>query len=399
VEDFYIEQHEEGRNVELYNCFGPVRTFSPYNVFRLAAWYGYYLGGITSGISFWAACDSGGYSSWNEYGLTSFSPYTPVYLDETSATNAKHLEAIRLGTQDYQYMVRLHDRIAEETIVNPENPSLPAAVALLNDACGAVLGPALEEDPRDWMLWHPSVPRDCSIADSVRIQIGNMLDALDTGAMTGYWRFEEGQGATAEDSSLNEHDGTLQPTGSLPSWVSGRRGKALEFDGINDYVNYGNHFTLDYNEAFTVEFWAYITGLEASFETFFSKRDGNYKGHVLCYHAGLSKILWQQIASLSPSNRIGVYWPLPPTNQWVHIALTVDGTGANGIKLYYNGAPQSGTVLNNNLTSSIATSTNFNLGRDVYSSGSAYFGGMIDEFRIYPRALSIEEVEQHFLDY
>jgi len=48
-----------------------------------------------------------------------------------------------------------------------------------------------------------------------------------------YWKFDEGSGTTAGDSSGNGNDGTLV---NGPTWVSGRHGMALSFDGVDDYV-------------------------------------------------------------------------------------------------------------------------------------------------------------------
>ena len=50
--------------------------------------------------------------------------------------------------------------------------------------------------------------------------------------LVGWWRFDEGTGTTAGDSSGNGNIGTI----SGASWVDGKFGKALSFDGTNDYV-------------------------------------------------------------------------------------------------------------------------------------------------------------------
>ena len=50
--------------------------------------------------------------------------------------------------------------------------------------------------------------------------------------LVGAWKFNEGGGTTAYDSSGNDNDGTIYGA----SWVDGKVGKALSFDGDNDYV-------------------------------------------------------------------------------------------------------------------------------------------------------------------
>ncbi len=52
----------------------------------------------------------------------------------------------------------------------------------------------------------------------------------------GWWRFNEGAGTIAVDSSTNKNNGTLEGTDGPPQWVAGREGTALEFDGVDDGV-------------------------------------------------------------------------------------------------------------------------------------------------------------------
>ncbi|MHC4168510.1 MAG: hypothetical protein ACYSWQ_16280 [Planctomycetota bacterium] len=60
--------------------------------------------------------------------------------------------------------------------------------------------------------------------------------------LVGHWRFDEGSGTTAFDSSGNGNDGTLN---GGPNWVVGYLGGALEFDGSDDWVDCGNDPSLD----------------------------------------------------------------------------------------------------------------------------------------------------------
>src|SRR3989338_9287108 len=60
--------------------------------------------------------------------------------------------------------------------------------------------------------------------------------------LVGYWSMNEGTGSYAGDASGNKNTGTL--TGG-PTWVDGKRGKALSFDGSNDYVSVADANSLD----------------------------------------------------------------------------------------------------------------------------------------------------------
>ena len=67
-----------------------------------------------------------------------------------------------------------------------------------------------------------------------------------------HWRFDEGSGTIAADTSGNSNDGTLMGN---PQWVTGKIGGALEFDGDGDYVDCGNDAIFDITEEITLAIW------------------------------------------------------------------------------------------------------------------------------------------------
>ncbi|KYK25880.1 hypothetical protein AYK20_04305 [Thermoplasmatales archaeon SG8-52-1] len=52
-----------------------------------------------------------------------------------------------------------------------------------------------------------------------------------------YWKFDECNGDTLEDSSGHNYDGTIYES----TWTTGQSGCALDFDGVDDYVNLDMH--------------------------------------------------------------------------------------------------------------------------------------------------------------
>ncbi|MFY3740858.1 MAG: hypothetical protein HMLIMOIP_001303 [Candidatus Nitrosomirales archaeon] len=74
-----------------------------------------------------------------------------------------------------------------------------------------------------------------------------------TGGLVGQWKFDEGAGTTAADSSGNSNTGTLV---NGPIWSSSCvSGSCLSFDGSNDYVNVLDSSTLDGMSELTVSAW------------------------------------------------------------------------------------------------------------------------------------------------
>ena len=78
--------------------------------------------------------------------------------------------------------------------------------------------------------------------------------AADSG-LVGYWKFDEGSGTTAHDTSGNGNDGTI--TGAR--WVTGISGSALKFSDTNTYVLMKRFPDgINSNSEFTVSFWIKI---------------------------------------------------------------------------------------------------------------------------------------------
>jgi hypothetical protein len=69
------------------------------------------------------------------------------------------------------------------------------------------------------------------------------------GGPVAYWKFDEGSGQTAYDFTNNSNDGQLGSTTAAdaadPTWIQGKYGSALSFDGVDDYVDCGNDSSLD----------------------------------------------------------------------------------------------------------------------------------------------------------
>jgi len=168
--ELFLRQQREGRELGLYSCDGPARCFDPFSYYLLQHWHCFEIGAKWSG--FWAFGDSGGASCWNEYLAEGNGPYCPIYLDETSVTGAKYMEAIREGVQDYEYLVTLRDRVAELERAGRAHPALSRAKALLAGACQRVLKGERGANYR----WDED--KDRGVADAVRAEILDVLTEL-----------------------------------------------------------------------------------------------------------------------------------------------------------------------------------------------------------------------------
>ncbi|MBN2376528.1 MAG: hypothetical protein JXD22_09010 [Sedimentisphaerales bacterium] len=169
--DFYIKHRKAGRNLWFYSCSGPGKLLDPYSYHRMQHWFCWQYGGQGSG--FWAFGDSNGSSSWNEY-LSNVGAYTPVFLDENSVTAGKHMEAIREGIEDFEYLRILQDKIANLENDHVNSNTIEQAKIFLDSAARRVTSCMTNGDKLYW-----KEPKDRSVADTVRIEILELLLKLE----------------------------------------------------------------------------------------------------------------------------------------------------------------------------------------------------------------------------
>jgi hypothetical protein len=193
-----------------------------------------------------------------------------------------------------------------------------------------------------------------------------------------YLTFDEGSGNIAYDYSGNKNNGTLY---NGVAWVDGKFGKALSFDGVDDYVGgfTESKFDLDY---ITISVWVKVNG-EFSIISKRCYAGGSTRAYDLYYSNGRINFCF----STDGTNPYTLSYPIS-LETWYHIVATYDGI--NG-KLYINGnlvssSSVSGTLYKNNY--------DFVIGYlSATSPPSGFFNGTIDEVQIYNRALSEEEIK------
>jgi hypothetical protein len=225
---------------------------------------------------------------------------------------------------------------------------------------------------------------------TARIQVGADAPAMNTtltinlargvfpSGLVGYWRFDEGKGGIASDSSGNDNNGILV---NGPAWVNGKYGKALSFDGVNDYVVVPQSSSLDIVNSVSVTAWIYPKALPASGVILSRWYDGTEpdRGIVLqllpgFYHFGV----------IDDNNRLLVPFSFE-INKWYFLAATWNGSVS---RAYVNGIE-----IGNRSTSGSFTNQNLNLGigSDI-NPFEWYFNGTIDNVMVYNRTLSPQEV-------
>ncbi len=212
---------------------------------------------------------------------------------------------------------------------------------------------------------------------------GHPAGGSPVGSQVGYWKFDEGQGTTANNSGNG--GSTLNGTINGATWTNdGKFGKALSFDGSNDYANTSSRI-IDSTNSFSVSGWVKFSSLSSNYSVpLWNGVDSTTGGFGLGYRKPNSRVIYAGWGSSAGE----VAGPISTDNTWYYLSSVYDGSKH---KFYVNGVLQ-GSV--NFSTSNFAsgTTTFGNL-----SSGNGYwFNGLIDEVKVYNYALTDSDIQ---LDY
>jgi hypothetical protein len=201
---------------------------------------------------------------------------------------------------------------------------------------------------------------------------------LTTG-LVGYWPFngKDISGTIAYDRSGNGNNGTI--TGATKA--IGKLGQGLSFDGNGDYVYIADPFHLN---QLTVSAWVWRDPTDSggcSWPPFVSKwhGGGEWTSGMQCGNYAF----W--ITGPSPSISIDSSIPVPK-GQWLLVTMTYDGS-------HFYAYENTTIIVDQAATGNIVDDTGgINFARNELQS--SYFKGLIDDVRVYNRALSAEEIKR-----
>src|SRR6266540_787980 len=199
--------------------------------------------------------------------------------------------------------------------------------------------------------------------------------------LVGHWKLDEGSGIIVADSSANGNNGTLT---NGTAWVSGWISNALSFDGVDDYVEVPNSSNLGITADITLAAWIKRATL-GNYGAVVSKTDGNSICDYDLYFVGGANTLHFYADGQSPQETISI--GAVSDTEWHHVAVTRSG---ETVAFYIDGAPAgTATVSGESADNPIP----LRIGTDGpgYSADSM-LSGLIDEVRVYARALSPQEI-------
>jgi prepilin-type N-terminal cleavage/methylation domain-containing protein len=224
----------------------------------------------------------------------------------------------------------------------------------------------------------------------------------------GYWDFNQIIGSatpyTIKDLTNNGNTGILgngacaPGAGSCPSAIAGltfsggNLGNALYFDGTDDYVNCGNSSLFNIASAITIEAWVRPSTLNPGSwnriaEKFSCDWSTFWHGWRLSISGTDGKIGWEWSDGSYPWTGVSSNSALN-LNVWTHVVVQING---NIGSIYINGQLDKQEDRGKSLSATSAT---------LYLNGpwGERLNGALDEVRIYAKALSSAEIQQHYAE-
>ncbi|WP_432181383.1 LamG-like jellyroll fold domain-containing protein [Streptomyces sp. NBC_00063] len=207
------------------------------------------------------------------------------------------------------------------------------------------------------------------------------------------WKLDDDAGATQAAGSAGER--TLALHGGPTLGVDGAKGKAVSFDGADDYLA-SDIPTVDTSVGFSVSAWAKLDKLPSGAAVIAAQPGNNSPGFELYYSQSRDRWAFNQYtsdtASATPVRAEQAAAGGVSVGTWTHLVGTFSTT-TDDLRLYVNG----------NLAGAIAYDSPWDarrglqIGAGSYDGApSAFFPGAIDDVRLFDKPLAQDEVTALF---
>ncbi|TAK54489.1 MAG: T9SS type A sorting domain-containing protein, partial [Bacteroidetes bacterium] len=213
--------------------------------------------------------------------------------------------------------------------------------------------------------------------------------------LSNWWSLDETSGTTSADRKGFPNTGTHV---NSPTPVAGKVEGALDFNGVDQYIEVPDHNDLDVGVGdFTIDAWVKTTST-AAFSIILDKR-------IASPTQGYSFFLIDGVWFLQLADASGGSDVCGPTancmnysstifvsdGAWHHLAVTVDRNNPSGIIFYFDGIASGVTADPTGQANSLSNSAPLRIGTRSFDLNNP-FRGQLDEIEIFKRALTPSEI-------
>lgn len=293
-----------------------------------------------------------------------------IYFPENTQNVEARLVGFLGGTEQLRYSVE---------IFNPRTGFTQTADDIA--VAGGELNLPSRPSHEDWvMILRSEEDTIHEIIPPFGEEIYAKLYGFDMTKLSGMWLLDEGQGNIAGDLSENGNDGEIFGA----EWVDGKFGKALYFDGKDNYVEVPDAESLDAISQITVMTWVKFdqwssqpyspVGKEGDYRIIIDAGGGNH------FVVSTDNNDWYSGGTLAYGGSI-------TTGEWHHLAGTYDG---KLVRFFVDGwLVGKGSQ---EITGNVHNSTNpFHIAKNIADNIDP-FAGIIDEVAVFNMALSEDDI-------
>ena len=251
-------------------------------------------------------------------------------------------------------------------------------------------------------LWVEPTDISSSTAKSVLMYYGNTSGTdvsnkhgvFVASGEQGVWDLSEDPSGTApqiDDASANNNDGTSVGTMTTSDQITGQVDGALDFDGVDDYVNVGTSSSLSGFATKPTTFSAWVKVASGQGGIIVGRSDNNgsigWLWNIFTNHTmRFTIVCGSGNGRYTTTSTIG-------NSQWAYVSAVYDGAVNANTKIYIDGVLAAGSGDNCSGAQDSDASTNFTIGRNIYGdSGPTLLTGFLDDVRIYNRTLHVQDI-------
>ncbi len=205
---------------------------------------------------------------------------------------------------------------------------------------------------------------------------------IGNGGLIAYWDMDEGSGMLLNDSSGNANNASLSNT----SWTVGYDGGGLNFNGVSSFASIPISASIDLvGDAVSISTWLRLDQLPSNIGgTFGPIFDSDQDSYILFLDQANAELRFKVTDNDGDAERPGIPEALLNTTSWFHVVGVYNGDEA---MIYLNGE-----LVDYHVNTSLDNLEPGQVPR-LGENGGFFFGGTIDDFKIYDRSLSRYEVQ------
>ncbi len=213
--------------------------------------------------------------------------------------------------------------------------------------------------------------------------------------LVGYWTFDGNDivNGVIKDVSGRGNNGNTISIASSTFYVPGKIGQAVNFDGVNNYLEVGS--AASPSSAITISAWVYWNG-GSNYPSILCRTSAFDEATAkYCFYIKLGTGGVGQLSFSMGGGKVTQTTLLVPKNKWTFVSV-VRGAGSATATLYMNNASLviGGTGGSGDYADPTYSSELARIGTFFTGANQGRFPGSIDDVRIYNRALSVQEIQQ-----